>query len=149
VLVAKDDSNGVVFKFAGADEAATDSLLAGPRHAVLLGVGIKRRDGVLHDDVFADPVLQCFGCARVDIVLRGIARISAPFFNGDEIMRIGGVVVVLHSGRNLVVRLGQDAFERNSLRIVAKRLEGQNLGHLVSVSRGVLCWATSSLFYVK
>jgi hypothetical protein len=45
-------------------------------------------------------------------------------------MRIGGVVVVLHRGRNLVVRLCPDAFERDPLRVVAKRLEGVNLGEV-------------------
>lgn len=145
--MAKDHSGGVVFEFSGADETVADPLLADSRHIVLLGVGVEGRDGVLNDDVFADPALECRGCARVDIILRRIIRISASFFDGDQAMRIGRIVVVLHGGRNFVVRLGQDAFEENTLRIVAKRLEGVNLSHVVSGS--VLCWATSPLFYVK
>lgn len=64
-------------------------------------------------------------------------------------MRIGGIVFVLHGGRDFVVGLGEDAIKRNALRVVAKRLEGMNLGHLVSVSGSVLCQAKSLLVYAK
>lgn len=64
-------------------------------------------------------------------------------------MRIGGVVFVLRSGSDFVVGLREDAVERNTLRVVAKRLERMNLSHLVSVSGSVLCRAKSLLVYAK
>ena len=54
-------------------------------------------------------------------------------------MGIAGVVGVLHGRGNFVVGLREDAFERDALGVVAKRLEGVNLGHVVSVSGCVLC----------
>jgi len=46
-------------------------------------------------------------------------------------MWIGRAVVVLHRRRYFVVGLSKDAFERDTLGVVAKRLEGVNLGHVM------------------
>ena len=67
VLVAEDDACGIVFEFAGANEAAASALLAGSGHGVFLRIGVERRDGILHDDVFADPgflARQPLACRR-------------------------------------------------------------------------------------
>jgi len=149
VLVAKDNASGVVLEFAGADEAAACALFAGAGDSVFLGISVERRKRILNDNVFVDPALEGGGGARVDIVLRGIVRIRAAFFDGDEVIRVGGVIIVLHGWRDFVVRLREDAFERDTLGVVAKRLEGVNLGHVVWVSGRILCRAPSSIVYAK
>jgi len=64
--------------------------------------------------------------------LRRVVGIAAAFLDGDEVMRVGGVVFFLHGRRNLVVGLREDAFERGTGRVVTKRAKGKNLGHRVS-----------------
>jgi hypothetical protein len=147
VLVPENDSSGVVLEFACADETAASELQSRSGDSVFLGVGIKGRDRILYDDAFADPALQR-GCgAGVNVVLRRVLREDAAFFDGDEIMRIRRVIAFLHGGGDLVVGLREDSFERDALGIVAKSLEGMNLGHVVS--GGVFCSATSPLVYAK
>src|SRR5262249_20280976 len=83
LFVAEDDSRGIVFQMAGADEAATRAAFLRAGHGVFLRVGVERWSGILVDDAVASPVFETCGGARVDIVLRSIAGVSAAFFNSN------------------------------------------------------------------
>src|SRR5579862_6431092 len=83
VLVAEDDTGGVVLKLAGADETATRALLARSGNSVLLGVSVKRWGGILFDDVFADPTFERGSGAGIDVVLRSIRGIGTASLNDD------------------------------------------------------------------
>ena len=111
VFVAENDACGIFLELAGADEAAAGAALAGAGHSVFLGVGVKSGERILDNDAFANPVLNSGGSAEIDVVLRGVAGKGASFFDGDEIVGIGGVIFFLHGGRDFVVRLREDAVE--------------------------------------
>src|SRR4029077_2109905 len=71
-------------------------------------------------------------CARVNVILRRIVGENAALLDGDQVVRIGDVILLLHGGRNLVVRLGENAIKRGARRIVAEGAKGMNLGHGIS-----------------
>ena len=149
VFVTEDDAGGIVFEMADADEATAGAAETGAGDGEFLGVGVEGGRGVLLDDVLGDPGVEAGGGAGVDVVLRGVIAVDAAFFDGDEVVGIGGVILVLHGGSNFVVRLREDAVEGSDAGVVAESSEGLNQGHGVSV--GVLsCQLTvcsNPLFY--
>src|SRR5690349_23697974 len=54
VFVAEDDSRGIVFELAGADEAAASALFGSAGDGELLGVSVKSGSGVLEEDAVAN-----------------------------------------------------------------------------------------------
>src|SRR5207248_5778085 len=59
-----------------------------------------------------------------------IAGIALAQNDSDQVVWTGGVVAILHFGSDFVVGLGGDLGKRNSRRVIAKRSESFNLGHL-------------------
>ena len=59
-----------------------------------------------------------------------IAGIALAQNDSDQVVWTGGVVAILHFGSDFVVGLGGDLGKRNSRRVIAKRTESFNLGHL-------------------
>src|SRR5882724_9347153 len=147
VFVPEDYPRGIFFQFSRADEAAARAAFFRSRHHIFLRVRIKRRSGILHDNMVANPIFDRRPCARVHIVLRRVARIRMALFHRNQVVRVRGVILFLHRRRNLVVRLRQDAVEGRALRVVAKRAEGVNLGH--EFSGLVLCRLQNPLFYAN
>src|SRR5260370_1180438 len=146
LLVAKNNAGGIIFELARADKAAPRAPLIRAGDGVLLRVSAKRSSRVLYDDVLVDPILQRCRRTRVDVALRGIARQNAALLDGDQVVRIGGVILLLHGRRNFVVRLGEHAIEGSALRIVAKGTKGTNLGHGVS---GVNVSGMKALYFTR
>src|SRR6267142_1166916 len=70
VLVARNHSSRIFFQTAGADESPTNALFAGARYAEFLGVTVKRRRSILHDDPVANPLFDFRSGPGVHIVLR-------------------------------------------------------------------------------
>ena len=132
VLVPEDNSRGIVFQLAGADESPAGAALFRAGHGIFLDVGIKSRGGILDHDVIANPVLNGPARARVNIVLWRVARVPPAFLHDDQVVWVSSVVLFLHRRRYLVVRLGQHAVKRGTVWVVAKSAEGVNLGHGVS-----------------
>src|SRR6201999_4472845 len=98
----------------------------------------------------ADPVFQGFGGACVDVLFvwhsgGRVTRKDAPLFDGNQIVRIGGVILVLHRGGDFVVRLRQHAIVRNFAGVVAIGGKRVNLSHFEEFSGdATLCAVTSA-----
>src|SRR6266436_9233193 len=147
LLVAKNDTGGIIFELAHADEAAARATLVRARHKVLLRAAVKRRSRILRNNVVVDPIFQCGSRARVNVVLRRIAGENAALLDDDQVVRVGGIILLLHGRRNFVVRLSEHAVKRGARRIVAEGAKGMNLSHGVS---GVnLSGMRSPLFYAN
>src|SRR6266571_2569494 len=129
LFVAKDDAGGIFLELACADEAAAGAALFGAGYGVFLEISVEGRSGILLDDVAANPVFEGSGCAGIHVILRRVVGIAEALLDGNEVMRVGGVVFFLHSRRNLVVGLREDTFERCAGRVVTKPAKGKNLGH--------------------
>src|ERR1041384_352262 len=127
LFVAEDDTGGIFFELARANKTATSAALFGAGHGVFLGVSVKRGHRILLQSAVAHPVGESSTGTGVDIVLLRISWMVAAFFDGDEVVRFGGVIFFLHGGRNLVVGLGEDAFEGNAGGVVTKGAKGKNL----------------------
>src|SRR5712664_1648212 len=147
VFVPEDDAGRILFQLSRADESPPRAAFFRSRHRIFLGVHIKRRSGILHDDIVANPIFDRRLCARVHIILRRVARIRPALLHGNQVVRVRGVILFLHRRRNLVVRLRQDAVERRALRVVAKGAERVNLSHEFSCL--VLCRLLNLLFYAN
>jgi len=132
LLVTKDDVGGIIFEFARAYEATAGTAVAGSGNSVFLSVGIESGCGILAYDLVSNPALQGGSSASVDVVLGRVVRKRSTLFNGDQIVRIDGVIALLHGRRDLVVRLSENAIECDACRIVAKRAEGLDVSHEVS-----------------
>ena len=128
-FVTEDNAGGIFLETSSADEAAASALFSCAGDGELLGVSVKGGSGILGDDVVANPFVNFCGGAGVDVVLRRIFRKSSAFFDGDQILRVRGVVFGLALRRNLVVGLGEDAIERSKLGIEAIRAKREYLGH--------------------
>src|SRR5262249_44010470 len=129
VLVAKHDSGGIVLKLPSADAAAACAPLMRTRNREFLRVVIEGRRGVLQQDRVANPLCNLGGRARVDVVARVVVVVGTALFDGDQIVRVQGVVFGLALGRDFVVGLREDAFERGDLRVETKCAKWEYLGH--------------------
>ena len=74
------------------------------------------------------PVHFSFG-ASIDIILRRVVRENAALFDGDQILRVQGVVFGLALGRNFVVGLREDTVEGSERRIETVSAKREYLGH--------------------
>ena len=147
VFVAEDDAGGIVFELTGADEAAARAFFGGTGDGELLGVGVESGCGILEEDAVANPLFDFGGGARVDVVLRRIVLEGAAFFDGDQIVRMHGVIFGLALGGNFVVRLSEDAIERGDLRVETKGGKRKYLGH--EFSKWSRTQQRNPLFYAK
>src|ERR1700746_575174 len=129
MFVAENDAGGIFFEPACANEAAARALFGRSGNSELLRIGVESRGGILKDEVIANPLVYFVRSAGVDIILRRIVRENAALFDGDQILRVHGVVFGLALGRNLVVGLGEDAVEGSELRIETVRAKWEYLGH--------------------
>src|SRR5256885_1145162 len=134
VLVPEHDAGGIVLQLAGPDETAASAAFAGAWDGVFLGIGVEGGRGILDDNVTADPLLQRGGGASIDVILRRIVRERAALFDGDQVVRVGSVIALLHGRRNFVVWLRKDAIETNARGIETEGAKGLNLGHGISGS---------------
>ncbi len=135
VLVAEDDAGGILLELAGTDEAAARESLLRSRHGVLLRVGVEAGARVWDDDLFADPALQSGGRAGVDVFFVGrasrrVAGEDAALFDGDQVVRVGGVILVLHGRGDFVVRLGEDEVVSDFASVVAVGGKRVDLSHV-------------------
>src|SRR5258708_2378426 len=129
VLVAEDDARRIIFELSCADKAPACAVLLSTRQGKFLRVGVKRRRGVLHENAVVNPAIERGGGACVDVVLRRIIRIDAALLDSNEVVRVSGVILLLHGGRNFVVGLRQDALKGSVRRIITVGAKGINLGH--------------------
>jgi len=137
VLVAKDNAGGIFLEFSRANETAASKTLLSVGDGVLLCVGVEAGARVGDNDLFADPALQRVGRAGVNIFFDfsighaggRVAGKDAALFDGDEVVRVGGVILVLHGGGDFVVRLGENAVVGDFAGVVAVRGKGVDLGH--------------------
>src|SRR5258708_3106057 len=129
VFVAENDASGIFLEPACTNEAATRARFAAAGNGEFLRVGVESWRGILQDDAIANPLFH-FGCGTsVDIILRRIVRKNAALFDGDQIVRVRGVVFGLAFWKNLVIGLRKHAFEGSELRIEAVRAKWEYLGH--------------------
>src|SRR5256885_6881021 len=134
VLVAENNARGIFFETPRTDKSAARPPFSRARHGEFLRVRVKRWRSILRDQVLPFPILERGGGAGIDIVARAITGIFAPFFDGDQIGRVGVVIFLLHFRRNFVVGLGEDILKWRELRIVAECAKRENLGHEISKS---------------
>lgn len=129
VLMAENHASGIFFELASTDKAAASAALGCAGHGKFLRVSIERGCGVLNDDVLCFPILEGRSSARIDIVTWRIGGELLPFFDGDEVVRVGVVVLLLHLRRNLVIRLGKNFLKRSDVRVESKCAEWEDLSH--------------------
>jgi len=75
------------------------------------------------------PVAEVSRSAGIYIVRRMVTFLAATKNYADEVVGAGRVVVILQSGSDLVVRLGDDLGRGYLLGIVAKSAKGLNVSH--------------------
>src|SRR6478609_580866 len=102
--MAKDYPGGIVLNPAQPDEASALVDGVSPRNHELLGVGVKRRFGVLPENTLFTPVPIKGRRARVDVVSRLVRLPSAQNYSHD-VEWTGSIVPVLHLRSDLVVWL--------------------------------------------
>src|SRR6266853_2827505 len=129
VFVAENDASGIFLEPACTDKAATRTRFAAARKGEFLRVGVESWRGILQDDAIANPLFHFGFGTGVDIILLRFVRENAALFDGDQIMRVRGVIFGLPFWRNLVVRLREDAVEGSELRIEAVRAKREYLSH--------------------
>src|SRR6185437_8451916 len=125
LLVAKDYFCGVVIEASERDEATALQDFAGTaRNLKALRIGEDRRIVVGLENALVAPLTKVSRRACVDVVhARLIKEFRQPEDNAHEVVGASSVVDLLHRGRDLVVRLGDDVFDANSGGIVARGVE--------------------------
>src|SRR5205085_23252 len=127
LFVAEDHAGGIIFELACANEAASRAALFRAWDGIFLGISVERWRGILPHDAVRHPSGECGSGTRIDVVLRRVVGMTAALFNSNEVVGIGGVILLLHGRRNFVVRLGEDTFKRGACGIVAEGAKRKNL----------------------
>src|ERR1700688_4418303 len=125
-------SGGIFLQLSGSDKSSPRVTVIRSRHGIFLRVAIKRRRRVLHHDAAADPLLYGGSRTRIHVIAWPIAGMNAPLFYRDQIVWIGRVILVLHRGRNFVIRLRKHVFKRSVRGVIAKSSKRKNLSHVFS-----------------
>jgi len=79
VLVAKDDTGRIFLKLSGPDETAASASFRRTGNGKLLCIGVERGNGILNNNVIANPFLDFRRSACVNAVLRRIFRKDTAF----------------------------------------------------------------------
>src|SRR5438105_2142005 len=110
LLVAEDDTGGVVLDLAEGDEAAALEALLGERRTggrgEFLGVAVNGRRGIGAQDTFVAPLLEIGSGAGIDVLLIVVGGFGATENYAHQVVRTGVVIARLHFGGDFVVGLG-------------------------------------------
>ena len=122
LLVAVDDAGFVVFNLAQGDEPFARAALFRSRYCVLLEVHINAGLGVRRQHAGLDGGVEPLGGAGVDVV--GFGRgLALAELEANQVVRAERVVSLLHFRGDLVVGLGDEAFQRRA-RLVRPEAQG-------------------------
>src|SRR5262250_1228095 len=119
MLMPKDDFVRVVFEVSRADETPARAALGTAWDGVFLRIRVEGSNGILHDNMVGNPVVEHRGGAGINVVLRGIIWIRAALLYNNQIVGVGSVILLLLGRGNLVVGLRKDAVEGSGLGVIA------------------------------
>jgi hypothetical protein len=127
--VAENYPGRVVFDAAQSDDAAPFQFGGSTRHGKALHIKVERGLGVLHKNVLLPPVPERLRRTRVPVVSRMVAGVLFPQDDTHQVVRAGSIVAILHLRGDLVVRLGDNLWDRDPVRVITKRAKGFDEGH--------------------
>ena len=144
-FMAMHQVRGIILKMKKRDKAAPlFALRRLARSGIFLVIGKDRRRRVRCQRSGANPFFEIIRRTRVYVRTRFVARLLRPANDVREIVRARLEVPRLHRGRDLVVRLRDQAPQvARDRRVVVQRSKGKDFRH-----RGCICPGTKGTFEI-
>ena len=127
--MAEYDAGGVVFDPSQGDDAAPLQFSRSTGDGKALNIEVERGLGVLQEDALPPPVPKKLCRTGVPVFSAVVAGVLFAQDNANQVLWARSIVGVLHLGRDLVVGLGDDLWNRDPGWVVTKGAKGLNVGH--------------------